>query len=115
MKLFLTVSITVMKLKNRLKHFNKHSKLIMKEFLKNASYEELHLVPILLCSVMRARLILEKDLSNSNNVQVRNDLQSINAKCFDLAFQTILLAVINSIIGGFELPNIASKLNANVS
>ncbi|KRZ97239.1 hypothetical protein T08_7043 [Trichinella sp. T8] len=53
-----TVSITVMKLK--------------------ASYEELHLVPILLCSVMRARLILEKDLSNSNNVQVRNDLQSIN-------------------------------------
>ncbi|KRY53118.1 hypothetical protein T03_8637, partial [Trichinella britovi] len=38
----------------------------------------LHLVPILLCSVMRARLILEKDLSNSNNVQVRNDLQSIN-------------------------------------
>ncbi|KRX61267.1 hypothetical protein T09_9268 [Trichinella sp. T9] len=78
MKLFLTVSITVMKLKNRLKHFNKHLKLIIKEFLKNASYEELHLVPILLCSVMRARLILEKDLSNSNNVQVRNDLQSIN-------------------------------------
>ncbi|KRY37621.1 hypothetical protein T01_13025 [Trichinella spiralis] len=32
-------------LQNRLKHFNKQLKLIMKEFLKNASNEELHLVP----------------------------------------------------------------------